>query len=525
MLAVYLWRWWYMLAAVTEEIETQITAPMSKVMLYKANRRRNQEAARQQLRRYYNDPVAWAENCIAWPEGRSLLPYQRDVLAAIPVHGRVAQRGPRGLGKSTTSAIALLWFVTTREAAGVDWKCITTAGGWHQLEHFLWPEIHRWAKLIRWDRLGRKPFNMRTELLKLNLNLKYGSAFAVASTDPGRIEGAHADSIFYIYDESKTITDATFDACEGAFSGAGVLGREAFALASSTPGDPSGRFYDIHSHKQGYEDWWTKHVTLYDAIRARQITTKWAKQRKHQWGKNSQLYANHALGEFHSTDEDSVIPLSWIEAAVMRWYENASKPIDRLERLGCDIGGSGDGDKTVFAPVHGGRIGELKYVHHEDTEQIATRIKGIARANPSVQVIIDADGMGVGVFDKLNHTEGVDVKPFHAGVKTDKVDKSGELTFLNQRSAAWWQLRELLDPMEGSTIELPDDDLLVGDLSAPKWIDRQAKGVIQVESKDDIKKRLGRSTDSGDAVMMALWRPRKRRKARMTFAGPAERVA
>ena len=475
--------------------------------------------AREQLRTYYDNPVRWAEECIAWPEGQGLTAYQKEVLAALVIHQRVAQRGPHGLGKSMTSAVAVLWFVTTREAAGVDWKCVTTAGGWHQLEHYLWPEIHKWAKLIKWERLGRDPFNSRTELLKLNLNLRHGSAFAVASTDPARIEGAHADSIFYVYDESKVITDKTFDAAEGAFSGAGRDGREAFALASSTPGEPMGRFYDIHQHKEGFEDWFTKHVTLWEAIRAGRVAPQWAKQRKRQWGRNSQLYANRVLGEFHSSDEDTVIPLSWIEAAIARWYENASKPIARMARLGVDVAGSGDGDKTVFAPIHDLRVGRLQYVTHEDTEQIADRIIGIARANPSTTVVVDADGLGVGVYDKLNHAEGVTVEAFHAGAKTDKRDKSGELTFFNTRSAAWWSMREMLDPMDGSTIELPDDDLLVGDLSAPKWSDRQARGIIQVESKDEIKKRLGRSTDSGDAVMMGFWRPRKRKRARMTYAG------
>lgn len=498
-----------------EEVEVVIEAPAALMAEYLTKRKRNIHLAREQLKRYYNDPVAWARNCIRWPEGQSLTAYQEEVLAAIPIHGRVAQRGPHGLGKSTTSAIALLWFVTTREASGVDWKCITTAGGWHQLEHYLWPEVHKWAKLIRWERLGRQPFSMRTELLKLNLNLKYGSAFAVASTDPARIEGAHADSIFYIYDESKVIRDETFDAAEGAFSGATKQsGREAFALASSTPGEPTGRFYDIHSHKVGFEDWWTKHVTLYEAIRAGRVGTAWAKQRKRQWGANSQLYANRVLGEFHSSDEDSVIPLSWIEMAVQRWHDNAHLPLAPMERLGLDVAGAGE-DKTVFAPIHNLRVPELQYVTHEDTTQLEERAKLICAQNKGVVVVVDADGMGVGVYDHLNNNDAIEVEAFHAGAKTDKKDKSGELEFADTRSAAWWQLREMLDPIEGSTIELPDDDLLIGDLVSPKWEDRSAKGVIKVESKKDIKKRLSRSTDSGDAVMMGFWRPRKRKRARM----------
>ena len=61
----------------------------------------------------------------------------------------------------------------------------------------------------------------------------------------------------------------------------------------------------------------------------------------------------------------------------------------------------------------------------------------------------------------------------------------------------------MLDPNLGCDVELPPDDRLTGDLVAPKWR-VMSGGKIQVESKDDIRKRLGRSPDDGDAVMMAM---------------------
>ena len=61
----------------------------------------------------------------------------------------------------------------------------------------------------------------------------------------------------------------TFDAAEGAFSSVGAdLDGVGYALAISTPGEPNGRFYDIHARKPGYEDWWVRHVTLAEAIAA-----------------------------------------------------------------------------------------------------------------------------------------------------------------------------------------------------------------------------------------------------------------
>ena len=66
----------------------------------------------------------------------------------------------------------------------------------------------------------------------------------------------------------------------------------------------------------------------------------------------------------------------------------------------------------------------------------------------------------------------------------------------------WWRLREMLEPGSGRNLVLPDDRELLGDLCAPRY--KQTTQGIQIESKDDIRKRLGRSTDCGDALVMAL---------------------
>lgn len=458
--------------------------------------------------RFYTDPVGFATECIDFGKTGGLTAYQQDVLANLPAKRRVAVRGPHGLGKSTTSAICVLWFALTRDAAGVDWKVATTAGAWRQLERYLWPEIKKWAKRIHWDKLGRPPLDERSELLSLNLKLKHGTAFAVASSNAELIEGVHADSVLYIFDESKAISADTFEAAEGAFSGANPQGGlpEAFALAASTPGEPNGTFYDIHARRPGLEDWWPRHVTLTEAIAAGRVAEGWAEQRRRQWGETSAAYNNRVLGEFHSSDEDGVIPLGWIEAAMDRWraWDEAGRPLptEGLKVVGVDVARSGT-DKTVLALRHGDLITELRKTAREDTMQTAGRVKGILDATEGMTAVIDVIGIGAGVVDRLRE-QRMPVDGFNASEGTKRRDSSGELGFVNQRAAAWWQLRELLDPASASEIVLPPDDLLLGDLTAPHW--RVASGGrIQVESKDDIKKRIGRSTDDGDAVVMAFW--------------------
>ena len=148
-----------------------------------------------------------------------LASYQRDIMASVPEKHRVAVRGPRGLGKSAVASLTLLWFALTRDAAGVDWKCVTTAGSWSQLLSYLWPEIKKWSYCLNWETIGRGPFSERNELMKAGLSLRHGLATAGSPDQPQKLEGAHADSVLYIFDESKIIAADTFDAAEGAFSG------------------------------------------------------------------------------------------------------------------------------------------------------------------------------------------------------------------------------------------------------------------------------------------------------------------
>ena len=70
-------------------------------------------------------------------------------------------------------------------------------------------------------------------------------------------------------------------------------------------------------------------------------------------------------------------------------------------------------------------------------------------------------------------------------------------------------MREALDPAGNPTLALPPDDELIGDLTAPR-IKYTSSGKIGVEPKDEIRKRLGRSPDSGDALAMAIYRPKTR---------------
>lgn len=498
----------------TEDIERQVTelvragdvATLRAVRDRLAARRRR--ATAQRAVRYMYDPAAWAAEVIDWQAGQGLTAYQTDILDLLPRKRRVAVRGPHGLGKTGMAAITVLWFATTRDAAGIDWKVLTTASAWRHLSVYLFPEIHKWARRVKWDVLGRPPFEENRELLVHNIKLRFGAASAVASTKPELIEGAHADSLLYLVDEAKIVPDGTWDAIEGAFSGGQTTGLpEAFALAISTPGPPSGRFYDIHSRKPGFEDWFVRHVTLAEAVAAGRISPDWAEQRARQWGRDSAMYANRVLGEFHASDEDSVIPLSWVEAAVERWHlwDQAGRPaLQGRQIVGVDVARAG-GDSTVLAYRTGLAYTELETHDREDTMQTTARVQAAVGRHPGTVPVVDSMGVGGGVVDRLREL-GEPVLAYTGAAKTRMRSRDGEWGFNNTRSAAYWRTRELLDPAFSPELMLPPDDLLLADLTAPTWtVSTGVPPKIQIESKEALVARLGRSPDKGDAVVMGLF--------------------
>ncbi len=129
--------------------------------------------------------------------------------------------------------------------------------------------------------------------------------------------------------------------------------------------------------------------------------------------------------------------------------------------------------------------------------------------------LVDSVGIGLGVLQRMRQL-GYRAQGFSAGKRTRLTDKSGERTFSDWRSCMWWLFREMLEPGSGFDICLPPDKEdedglttnLIGDLTAPRYSNSGADGTeIRVESKDKIRLRLHRSTDCGDAVLMAIVGP------------------
>jgi hypothetical protein len=469
-----------------EEVISELTGLRARKHFYRTER----------LRKIYSeDPVAWVHDFIPAFE---LTDYQEEILDALAKTHRVATRAPRGAGKTAPASAATLWFANTFD--GLDWKVVATAGGWRQLIKFLWPEIHKWARQIDFEKLGR-PRYTNLELQGMSLKLSTGEAFGVASDNPDLIEGAHAENLLTIVDEAKAVPAKSWDAIEGYFSDPG----HKLVLALSVPGEPAGRFHEIHSRAPGYEEWHPIHVTTERALAAGRITQEWVDARGKQWGTESPLYRTYVKAEFAGS-EDAAIPLAWIEAAIERWEPETTHV---LTQIGVDVADTGE-DQTVIAKLYGTRVGELEYYDEKGAvgEGLEATVGHVWKATgygaAQVPVVVDSIGVGAGVVGQLR-TKGANVVGFNASEGTDWTDESTELRFLNKRSAAWWNLREILHPDNATPIALPPDEKLIGDLASPKWLPITSGGKLRLEPKDQIRKRLGRSPDSGDALVMLFW--------------------
>jgi hypothetical protein len=442
--------------------------------------------------------------------------YQVRILKAVQKYRRVAAKSLRGVGKTTSAAWVLLWVMT---CAPGEVKAITTASVFDQLSKYLWPEIRKWALKADWGYIGVKMRDGK-ELLMREIHLDAGQRLAFASSpgDAATIEGAHAETVLVIFDESKLVPDGVFDSIEGAFS---TEGTNAFAFAVSTPGAPIGRFYDIHKGKAGLKHWHIENVTLEEAIAEGQVDATWAETMKELWGANDPRYKNQVEGEFADSSEYGVIRLSWVEAAQMRWLEGQAQKRTGAIILGVDPADTGT-DKTAIAKFIGEYCESLTYYDEEVMRVVPKVARIVGPDTGGVQIGIDGLGIGAGAFQTLRNQRfkiinlkasaravGRNDRPIH--------DSTGINTFKNLRAAMWWNMREMLDPNSPAfrPIALPPDENMTADLVAPEW--SESMGVIRIEEKDKIREKLGgRSTDGADAVMMALWLLRESQRRSIT---------
>lgn len=220
------------------------------------------------------------------------------------------------------------------------------------------------------------------------------------------------------------------------------------------------------------------------------------------------LRSKMLLGDFSAgrvDDSSQVVPTAWVLAAQQRWTEE--RP-GWLEALGVDVARGGQ-DKTVISPRSGGWMGHQMVIPGTNTPDGSAVLRHIINAIPTGHfpgIQIDGIGVGASVVDLAKLHPNLNVISMISSNRSNARDKSGYQRFSNKRAEWWWKFREMLDPeSEDEPVALPPDRELLADLTAPRW--NTGLGGIQIESKDDIRQRIKRSTDKGDSCVYAYALP------------------
>ncbi|HDZ73706.1 MAG TPA: terminase [Aurantimonas coralicida] len=218
----------------------------------------------------------------------------------------------------------------------------------------------------------------------------------------------------------------------------------------------------------------------------------------------------YRAGDFEAALADvpnQLIPMAWVRAAQARWTD--SPPLHApMCSMGVDASGGGD-DPMMIAMRYDGWYAPLIEVPGAELKvaRMGSMSAGIVvshRRNNAVVVVDLGGGYGGALYEKL-HENNIECVGFKGAEGSNKRTQDRRHLFVNTRTAAYYGFREALDPDQpnGSPIALPDDPRLVGDLTSATF--EVTPNGIKLEPKEKVVERLGRSTDSGDAVVMAWW--------------------
>lgn len=202
-------------------------------------------------------------------------------------------------------------------------------------------------------------------------------------------------------------------------------------------------------------------------------------------------------------DEFQVIPTHWILAAEKRWTPDGYKNFE-MTAVGLDPAGGGK-DPAAIACRYGGWYAPLVTVKGLETADGSAMAGHVLRhRRHGAPIIVDVGGGYAGAVIERFKDNNIIYQRFDGSAGTIGKAKGSGLSFRNKRAESYWRFREELDPDQegGSAIALPPDPELRADLAAQRWA-IGARG-IEIESKDDIRERIGRSPNKGDATVIAL---------------------
>jgi hypothetical protein len=466
---------------------------------------------------YQKDPVLFARQILG------IRPWERqcEILEAVRDHPRVAVRSGHKIGKSTTAAILALWWYCSFD----DARAIFTSTTSRQVDQILWREL----RMLR-ARGGRcleckaeDPSGLRItrpcehsslidgeqgELARTGLkSADFREVVGFTAREAEAVAGISGKNLLYLPDEASGISDEIFEAIEGNRAGG------ARVCLFSNPTRNSGEFYDaFDSKKKLYK---TLTVSSEEAAAVNRdgsipglATQEWIDEKKLEWGEDSAQYKIRVKGEHALHEEGKIFSVHTIMMSERRWQE--TEPAGRLF-VGLDPAGeTGTGDKTVFVPRRGLKMLSAQKFTGLNDEQHLVRLVALLNElklpRETPVVVMDREGsIGSSLFGRMRNFlelpanvgmfELVAVRASDRAVRKPQVyDRMRDELVANLDS--WFR--------DGGAIV--EDGELAKELHQFEYY-QATNGRIKVTPKDEIRKVLGRSPDTFDALALSTWEP------------------
>jgi phage terminase large subunit len=215
-------------------------------------------------------------------------------------------------------------------------------------------------------------------------------------------------------------------------------------------------------------------------------TRRWVKERWSEWGPGHPLWEARVCGAFPAQSEDSLLSLTWLERAKARTVGGSGRIT-----AGLDVAGLGE-DETVLTLRRGCEILRQEAWSDPDPRgHVVARLNEVREELGAVNV--DSIGIGWGMYQHLIDM-GFPANPINVGEAAHDPEK-----YENRKAELYWGLR--LRYQAGDMSGLLDENA-IGQLAGIRY-KHNARGQIQIESKDDARKRGVESPDRAEAVMLA----------------------
>jgi hypothetical protein len=448
---------------------------------------------------YAADPALWAREKL----GEHFWSKQVEIADSVRDNRLTAVQSCHGVGKSWTASRLTAWWLDIHPPG--EARVVTTAPTGDQVKAILWSEINA-AFATAAARGNPLPGRINETDWKLGKRL---IAFGRKPSDynPHAFQGIHARYVLVVLDEACGINKQFWVAAQAI-----ATGEHCRILAIGNPDDPGSQFAKVCANDR----WNTIRISAFDTpnftgepvpddLKPMLVSHAYEHDMRTEFGEHAPTYISKVLGQFPHDADDGVVRLSAVRACALP----PSTPLLYTDltpvQLGVDLGAGGD--ETVIRERRGMRVGREWRSREKDPTKVVDVIVAAIRDSKATVVKVDSIGIGWGIVGTLRERRAkgehdADIIGVNVSEASTEPEKFGRL-----RSQIWWQVgRQLSEDRGWDLSELDEDDRerLVSQLTAPKY-SLDAAGRIVVEPKPETKKRIGRSPDNADALLLAFY--------------------